>query len=369
MKVNFKLAELRKRKRITQKELGEALSVSMKTISKWETGAAYPDVTMLPVISEYFGISVDMLLGIVPLEEEYKPSEAGRKEYWNDQIAYQEKIQKDLWNEDYVQFLINNVWKIHKPMTVLDCGCGYGALGLMLLPMLPKNSKYIGVDFAEAMIEKAKKNFDKESYNSQFILADILKYETREKYDMVICQSLLRHVNDGKSMLRKMIDFLKPGGLLVCVECNREFESHGLYVSGMAYEYLCANTGLENMWLRQLETQGRDYSIAIKIPQYLQEAGLKNIGCRINDKVILIEPEMSNYKQKLKDLVETEAWFDFNDEDKKITDLIKHGMTHVEAREFCEQQREIGQNIKNNDAISIVKIRGMIITYGRKAKM
>lgn len=38
MKVNFKLAELRKRKRITQKELGEALSVSMKTISKWETG-------------------------------------------------------------------------------------------------------------------------------------------------------------------------------------------------------------------------------------------------------------------------------------------------------------------------------------------
>ena len=44
-------------------------------------------------------------------------------------------------------------------------------------------------------------------------------------------------------------------------------------------------------------------------------------------------------------------------------------MTHVEAREFCEQQREIGQNIKNNDAISVVKIRGMIITYGRKAKM
>lgn len=368
MKVNFKLAELRKRKGITQKELGEYLSVSMKTISKWETGAVYPDMTMLPVISEYFGVSVDMLLGIVPLEEEYKASEAGKKEYWTNRIAYLEKIQKYMWNEDYMQFLINKVWKIQKPVTILDCGCGYGALGLMLLPMLPENSKYTGIDFAEVMIEEAKKRFDKESYDSQFIIADILDYEAKEKYDMVICQSLLRHVNKGKSMLRKMIDFLKPGGLLVCVECNREFESHGLYVSGMDYEYLCDNTGLKNMWLRQLKTQERDYSIAMKIPQYLLAAGLKNIGCRMNDKVVLIEPEMNNYKQELEKLIETEEWFDFNDEDKKITDLMNHGMTHIEAREFCQQQREIGQNIKNNDTVSIVKIRGMIITYGSKGK-
>lgn len=56
MKVNFKLEELRKRKGIRQKELGEALSVSMKTISKWENGAVYPDMTVLPVISKYFGV-------------------------------------------------------------------------------------------------------------------------------------------------------------------------------------------------------------------------------------------------------------------------------------------------------------------------
>lgn len=83
-----------------------------------------------------------MLLGIAPLEE-YKTPEAGRKEFCNNRIAYPEKIQKDLWNEDYMQFLMNNVWKIHRPVTVLDCGCGYGALGLLSLSILPKNSKYI----------------------------------------------------------------------------------------------------------------------------------------------------------------------------------------------------------------------------------
>lgn len=314
---NFKLAELRKRKGITQKELGDVLSVSMKTISKWETGVVYPDMSMLPLISEYFGVSVDMLLGIVPLEEDYKSSEAGSKEYWVNRVAYLEKIEKDMWNEDYMQFLINNVWKINKPVSVLDCGCGYGALGLMLLPMLPNGSKYVGIDFAEVMIQEAKKRYDKEIYDSQFFVSDVLEFDEREMYDVVISQSLLRHVNNGKRMLQKMIDFLKPGGLLISLECNREFEANGLYISGMDYEYLCNNTGLKNMWLRQLKTQERDYSIAMKIPQYLHEAGFENIGCRMNDKVVLIEPGMSNYKQALEDLVESEEWLWSAEEEKK----------------------------------------------------
>lgn len=48
-------------------------------------------------------------------------------------------------------------------------------------------------------------------------------------------------------------------------------------------------------------------------------------------------------------------------------DLMNHGMSRAEAREFCRQQKDISQYIKN-DEVSIVKIRGMMITYGRKAK-
>lgn len=112
---NFKLAELRKRKGITQKELADIFSVSMQTISKWETGVAYPNIMMLATISEYFEVSTDMLLGVVPLEEEYEYSEAGNKEYWVNRVSYLEKIENDMWNEDYMQFLISNVWQINKP--------------------------------------------------------------------------------------------------------------------------------------------------------------------------------------------------------------------------------------------------------------
>lgn len=366
---NFKLAELRKRKGITQKELADIFSVSMQTISKWETGVAYPNIMMLATISEYFEVSTDMLLGVVPLEEEYEYSEAGNKEYWVNRVSYLEKIENDMWNEDYMQFLISNVWQINKPITVLDCGCGYGALGLRLLPMLPEGSKYIGIDFSEEMIKKAKMRYAKESYDTQFIVSDILEFDVKEKYDVVISQSFLRHVNNGRKILQKMIDLLKPGGLFVSVECNREFEANGLYISGMDYEYLNNSTCLKNMWLRQLETQERDYSIAMKMPQYLREEGLENIGCRMNDKVVLVEPRMQNYKQKLEDIVESEEWLDFDDVNDKIINLVNHGMTYAEAGEFCRQQREIGQYIKNSNEVSIVKVRGTIITYGSKAEI
>ena len=67
--INFKLAELRKKNNLTQQELGDVLNVSYQTISKWENNVVLPDISALPQISSYFGVSVDALLGLVPLEQ------------------------------------------------------------------------------------------------------------------------------------------------------------------------------------------------------------------------------------------------------------------------------------------------------------
>ncbi len=58
---NF-IAELRKEKKLTQKELAEKINVSDKAVSRWETGKGYPDVTSLVSLSEYFDVSVNELL-------------------------------------------------------------------------------------------------------------------------------------------------------------------------------------------------------------------------------------------------------------------------------------------------------------------
>ena len=56
------LSELRKEKGLTQKELAERLLVSAKAISKWETGANMPDVSLLIPLADILGVTVTELL-------------------------------------------------------------------------------------------------------------------------------------------------------------------------------------------------------------------------------------------------------------------------------------------------------------------
>lgn len=56
------IRELREKRRLTQKELAEKISVSDKTISKWETGKGLPDIGIVEELSKALGISVGELL-------------------------------------------------------------------------------------------------------------------------------------------------------------------------------------------------------------------------------------------------------------------------------------------------------------------
>lgn len=56
------IADLRKAKGWTQVELAEQLNVSDKTISKWESEAGYPEITMFPRLADLFDVSIDYLM-------------------------------------------------------------------------------------------------------------------------------------------------------------------------------------------------------------------------------------------------------------------------------------------------------------------
>ena len=58
------LRALRKSKDMTQEEVAETLGVSPQSVSKWERGDTYPDITFLPVLANLFGTSVDALIGM-----------------------------------------------------------------------------------------------------------------------------------------------------------------------------------------------------------------------------------------------------------------------------------------------------------------
>ena len=61
--IGTRIHTLRKNKNLTQAQLAEALSVSAQSVSKWENNMSAPDISLLPVIARFFGITMDELFG------------------------------------------------------------------------------------------------------------------------------------------------------------------------------------------------------------------------------------------------------------------------------------------------------------------
>ncbi len=69
------LRTLRRGRNLTQENLADVFGVSFQTVSKWERGDTYPDITMLPEIADFFKVSTDELLGVNRAEKEKEITE------------------------------------------------------------------------------------------------------------------------------------------------------------------------------------------------------------------------------------------------------------------------------------------------------
>ncbi len=77
-KVGKFLSELRHEKGLTQEAFGKQIGVTNKTISRWETGKYMPDIEMLLILSEFYGVSITEILSGERLEIIELKSESDR---------------------------------------------------------------------------------------------------------------------------------------------------------------------------------------------------------------------------------------------------------------------------------------------------
>ena len=64
------IKRLRRENNLTQETLAEFLGVTFQSVSNWERGESYPDITMLPEIASFFKVSIEELLGVNKAEDE-----------------------------------------------------------------------------------------------------------------------------------------------------------------------------------------------------------------------------------------------------------------------------------------------------------
>lgn len=73
--IGEKIRRLRRQRDLTQEEVAAHLGVSPQSISKWERAEGYPDITMLPSLANYFGVSTDELIGMDEIAKERRYDE------------------------------------------------------------------------------------------------------------------------------------------------------------------------------------------------------------------------------------------------------------------------------------------------------
>ncbi len=106
-----RIMQNRKRLGLTQDQLAEKLGVTAQAVSKWENNQSCPDISMLPLLAEIFGITTDSLLGHAQKETAYQA----------------EPIQDEPKQASGIHFH-NGDWEFN-----LDSGGRRGALGMALL--------------------------------------------------------------------------------------------------------------------------------------------------------------------------------------------------------------------------------------------
>lgn len=88
-------------KDLTQEDVAEYLGITAQSVSKWERGESYPDITFLPALANIFETSVDLLLGMDTIRAEETRYNIHKKA-----VAYQRSGDYDMAEKIYRDALL-----------------------------------------------------------------------------------------------------------------------------------------------------------------------------------------------------------------------------------------------------------------------
>ena len=294
-------------------------------------------------------------------------------ENWDDKFDYLKLTRSLYLNIDYLQFLIEKVWKITKKVDVIDFGCGYGYLGLVLMSLLPNGSSYTGVDISEELINKGKEIFKELPFNYKFILSSANNVpEKDDTFDIAICNSVLMHIPEPDAVLAEMKRITKNDGMIITCESNWNAVNALLYIDGIKKSKITDLDFLQILFERIHEKTKTDGNIGMKMPVIMARNNIKNIQARISDSVRIILADEKNEDQ---DSIYTSLQSDgFGEElsdeqkSKKIKWFMELGFSEEEATKYLEKEIKLNEIFRNRDELNLVYAAAMTFCFGYVSK-
>lgn len=115
-----------------------------------------------------------------------------------------------LWHsEEPSPFLVEAIKKRNRPGKALDLGCG---AGLFSIYMAKAGYEVTGIDFIPEALTMAETLAKKENVNVRWLQADLLNWQTNEKFDIILDSGCLHTISDKNKFKQRVIEWLAPDG-------------------------------------------------------------------------------------------------------------------------------------------------------------
>lgn len=181
-------------------------------------------------------------------------------------------VQQGRFLGDLTEHLLHQA-RLAPGMRVLDVGCGAGDVSFLLAKLVGPQGTVIGVDKAPEAIAYAQKRAKEAGLgNVHFVTADLAEFQLDgEPVDALIGRLVLMYFPDPAAVLRRLLAFVKPGGIVAFQELDlapsppREIMCHPFCET-----YVTAGTRVNQTFARA----GIDGRTAMKLGQIFQRAGL-----------------------------------------------------------------------------------------------
>ena len=251
MNIGNKIRELRKQQGITQEQLADSIGISFQAVSKWENNIALPDITLVPVLASYFGVSMDELFDFNLKEIEHAVRIITEKAYQYRESNPAESrriLEEGLKKYPENDILLNNL------LYVLDYSVKPDetiAIASKLIEKTNQNDvKYDALRFlayaykakgdlesAEAAIEQIPEIYFTKLTEKAYLLSGKAKFEAAEKQKWISFENLLQmmwklaeyYEENGK--IDKAIAETKKALNLISIIGNSQFDTYVKFFS------------------------------------------------------------------------------------------------------------------------------------------
>lgn len=114
-------------------------------------------------------------------------------------------------------------------MKVLDVGTGIGDVAFMLTERVGPRGTVVGIDINPAMIDLARQRAQSAGFtNVSFFQGDIGQFSLDDQFDAVVGRLVLMYMKDRVTVLRRLRQHLRPGGMLAFQELDLTLAGTGL---------------------------------------------------------------------------------------------------------------------------------------------